>query len=659
MKYLPKLADKPLATSPEELGNSKQVDFVYVTGDAYVDHPSFGTAIISRLLEDCGFTVGIIPQPEYKTAYKDKSGKGVCVFSRPRLAFLVSSGNIDSMVAHYTASKKKRSNDYYSPEQKAGLRPDRAVIVYCNLIRQAYGDVPIIIGGLEASLRRFAHYDYWDNKVRRSILIDSTADILSYGMGEKSIPEIARLLDKGVPVRKIRSVKGTVVCTELDYTPTFPFTDTYTYDELKTDKEKYAKAFALQYKNMDAVDGKAIVEYYDKKKIVQNPPSPLLTRDEMDYIYSLPYTRTWHPMYDKVGGISAINEVEFSLTHNRGCFGGCAFCSIAFHQGRNVVSRSIESLEEEAKLLTTIKGFKGYIHDVGGPTANFRYGPCKQVREGKKGVCKNRRCLAPEPCKNLIVDHSEYIELLERLEKIPKVKKVFVRSGVRFDYAIYDKSDKFIKRLVTKHVSGQLKVAPEHICDKVLSYMGKPSVKVYEKFCNKYFDECKKANLEQYLVPYLMSSHPGSTIDEAVDLALYLKRKNIRPEQVQDFYPTPGTASTTMYYTGLDPFTLKHVYVPKEYEEKKIQRALLQATRPENRELVQKAIRMSNRKDAKNLLPRNPQISAYGVTNRQKGSKNNVSAKNSKTFAKQKRNNTLKSKPATRKTVKTTKKRNG
>ena len=478
-------------------------------------------------------------------------------------------------------------------------------------------------------------------------------------MGEKSIPEIARLLDKGVPVRKIRSVKGTVVCTELDYTPTFPITDTYTYDELKTDKEKYAKAFALQYKNMDAVDGKAIVEYYDKKKIVQNPPSPLLTRDEMDYIYSLPYTRTWHPMYDKVGGISAINEVEFSLTHNRGCFGGCAFCSIAFHQGRNVVSRSIESLEEEAKLLTTIKGFKGYIHDVGGPTANFRYGPCKQVREGKKGVCKNRRCLAPEPCKNLIVDHSEYIELLERLEKIPKVKKVFVRSGVRFDYAIYDKSDKFIKRLVTKHVSGQLKVAPEHICDKVLSYMGKPSVKVYEKFCNKYFDECKKANLEQYLVPYLMSSHPGSTIDEAVDLALYLKRKNIRPEQVQDFYPTPGTASTTMYYTGLDPFTLKHVYVPKEYEEKKIQRALLQATRPENRELVQKAIRMSNRKDAKNLLPRNPQISAYGVTNRQKGSKNNVSAKNSKTFAKQKRNNTLKSKPATRKTVKTTKKRNG
>lgn len=605
MKYSPRLAQRPLAVSPDELQGNKQVDFVYVTGDAYVDHPSFGVAIISRLLEDKGYTVGIIPQPEYKQAYKDKSGKGVCVFGKPRLGFLVSSGNIDSMVAHYTASKKRRSNDYYSPEQKAGLRPDRAVIVYCNLIRQAYGDVPIIIGGLEASLRRFAHYDYWDNKVRRSILVDSTADILSYGMGEKSIPEIARLLDKGVPVKKIRDVRGTTVCTELDYQPKYDFIDTYTYDELKTDKIKYAKAFALQYKNMDAVDGKAVVEYYDKKKIVQNPPSPLLTREEMDYIYSLPYTRTWHPVYDKVGGIAAINEVEFSITHNRGCFGGCAFCAIAFHQGRNVVSRSIESVEEEAKLLTTLPGFKGYIHDVGGPTANFRYGPCKQVREGKKGVCKNRRCLAPEPCKNLIVDHSEYIELLERLEKVPKVKKVFVRSGVRFDYAIYDKSDKFIKRLVTKHVSGQLKVAPEHICDKVLSHMGKPSVRVYERFCNKYFDECKKANLEQYLVPYLMSSHPGSTIDEAVDLALYLKRKNIRPEQVQDFYPTPGTASTTMYYTGLDPFTLKKVYVPRDYEEKKMQRALLQATRPENKELVQKAIRLSKRQDAKNLLPRN------------------------------------------------------
>ena len=599
------LAKKPLPVSPSELDDgAKQVDFVYVSGDAYVDHPSFGTAIIGRILEKCGFTVGIIPQPEYKTSYKDGSGKGVCVFGRPRLGFLVSSGNIDSMVNHYTAAKKRRSEDYYSPEKKAGLRPDRAVIVYCNRIREAYGDVPIIIGGVEASLRRLAHYDYWDDKVRRSVLVDSGADILSYGMGEKSIPEIARLLAKGVPVKKIRDVRGTVICTPLDYTPKYDYVDTFTYDELKTDKKKYAESFALQYKNTDPVEGKALVEFYDNKKVVQNPPQPLLTREEMDEVYALPFTRTWHPVYDKFGGISAIDEVEFSITHNRGCFGGCAFCAIAFHQGRNVVSRSKESVLEEAQLLTTLPGFKGYIHDVGGPTANFRYGPCKQVREGKKGVCKHRRCLAPEPCKNLIVDHREYVEILEEMSLIPKVKKVFVRSGVRFDYAIYDKSDEFMKRLVKHHVSGQLKVAPEHISDKVLSYMGKPPVKVYDRFCNKYFDLCKQFGLEQYLVPYLMSSHPGSTVNEAVDLALYLKKKNVRPEQVQDFYPTPGTAATTMYYTGIDPFTGKNVYVPRDYEEKRMQRALLQSTRPENRELVEKAIRLSGRSDAKCLLPR-------------------------------------------------------
>ncbi len=604
MKYV-NLAKKPLAVSPAELDEGHtQVDFVYVSGDAYVDHPSFGTAIIGRILEKNGFTIGIIPQPEYKTSYKDGSGKGVCVFGRPRLGFLVSSGNIDSMVCHYTASKKRRSEDYYSPEKKAGLRPDRAVIVYCNRIRQAYGDIPIIIGGVEASLRRFAHYDYWDNKVRRSVLIDSTADILSYGMGEKSIPEIARLLDKGVPIKKIRDVRGTVITAPSDYEPKFDYIDTYTYDELKADKEKYANAFAIQYKNMDPVDGKAIVEYYDNKKLIQNPPAPLLTREEMDEVYALPFTRTWHPMYDKVGGISAIDEVEFSITHNRGCFGGCAFCAIAFHQGRNVVSRSEESVIAEAELLTTLPRFKGYIHDVGGPTANFRYSPCKAVREGKKGVCKNRRCLAPEPCKNLIIDHTEYVRLLERLSNIPKVKKVFVRSGVRFDYAIYDKNDAFLKRLVTHHVSGQLKVAPEHISDKVLINMGKPPVRVYDKFCDKYFDLCKKAGKEQYLVPYLMSSHPGSTINEAIDLALYLKKKNIRPEQVQDFYPTPGTASTTMYYTGLDPFTMKKVYVPTEYNEKKMQRALLQSSRSENRDIVAKAIAISGRNDAKCLLPR-------------------------------------------------------
>ncbi len=597
------LGTKPLPMSREELPSGAVVDFVYVTGDAYVDHPSFGTAIISRILEDAGFSVGIIAQPDFKTAYKDVSGKGVCVFGKPRLGFLVSSGNIDSMVAHYTVSKKRRNEDYYSPGKKAGLRPDRAVIVYCNRIREAYGDVPIIIGGLEASLRRFAHYDYWDDKVRRSILIDSGADILSYGMGEKSIVEIARLLDKGVPVKKIRDVRGTCITAPLDYTPKFAFCDTFTYDELKSDKVKYAKAFALQYKNVDPVDGKAVVEYYDNKKLVQNPPQMLLTRQEMDHVYSLPYTRTWHPSYDKCGGIAAIDEVEFSITHNRGCFGGCAFCSIAFHQGRNVVSRSEESVLEEARLLTTLPGFKGYIHDVGGPTANFRYGPCKDVREGKRGVCKNRRCLAPEPCKNLIADHTEYVELLKKLRSIKGIKKVFIRSGVRFDYAVYDKDDTFLRELVTHHVSGQLKVAPEHISDKVLGVMGKPPVRVYEKFCDKYFNLCKKAGLEQYLVPYLMSSHPGSTLNEAVDLALYLKKKGVRPEQVQDFYPTPGTAATAMYYTELDPFTLKHVDVTKDYNEKRMQRALLQATRPENRELVERAIRLSSRRDAYTLLP--------------------------------------------------------
>lgn len=598
------LAKKPLPVSPEELPNGvTQVDFVYVSGDAYVDHPSFGTAIIGRILEKNGFTVGIIPQPDFKCDYDDKSRKGVCVFGRPRLGFLVSSGNIDSMVCHYTAAKKKRSEDYYSPEKKAGLRPDRAVIVYCNKIRRAYGDVPVIIGGVEASLRRFAHYDYWDDKVRRSVLIDSGADILSYGMGEKSIPEIAKLLDKGVPVKKIRDVRGTVVTAPLDFEPKYEYIETFSYDELKSDKKKYAESFKIQYQNTDPVDGKAIVEFYDNKKLIQNPPAPLLTREEMDEVYALPFTRTWHPIYDKVGGISAIDEVEFSITHNRGCFGGCAFCAIAFHQGRNVVSRSEESVIEEAKLLTTLPGFKGYIHDVGGPTANFRYGPCKAVREGKKGICKNRRCLAPEPCKNLIIDHTEYVHLLEKLSEIPKVKKVFVRSGVRFDYAIYDKNDAFLKRLVSHHVSGQLKVAPEHISNKVLSYMGKPPVNVYDRFCDKYFALCKKAGKEQYLVPYLMSSHPGSTLNEAIDLALYLKKKNVRPEQVQDFYPTPGTAATTMYYTGIDPFTGKNVYVPRDYNEKKMQRALLQSTRPENREIVAKAIRLSGRSDARCLLP--------------------------------------------------------
>ncbi len=597
-----RLAQKPLPMSPQELGDGISVpDFVYVTGDAYVDHPSFGAALISRLLESCGFSVGIIAQPEYKQSYRDGSGKGVCVFGRPRLGFLVSSGNVDSMVANYTAAKKKRSDDYYSPGKKAGLRPDRAVIVYCNRIREAYGDVPIIIGGLEASLRRFAHYDYWDDKVRRSILIDSRADIISYGMGERSIPEIARLLDKGVPIKKLRDIRGTVVCVKDDYIPKYDYIETYHYDRLKEDKKAYAEAFKLQYNNQDYVGGKAIVEFYDNCRVIQNPPPMPLSEKELDEVYALPFTRTWHPKYDEFGGISAIDEVEFSITHNRGCFGACAFCAIAYNQGRNVISRSAESVVAEAELLTKLPRFKGYIHDVGGPTANFRHGPCKAVRDGKKAVCTERRCLAPKPCKNLIADHTEYIDILRKVSAIPGVKKVFVRSGVRFDYAMADKSDLFIRELVSKHVSGQLKVAPEHISPNVLSHMGKPNAEIYNAFCKKYFETTKKCGLEQYLVPYLMSSHPGSTLSDAIDLALYLKKGGIRPEQVQDFYPTPGTASTTMYYSGYDPFSGKQVYVPRSYEEKQMQRALLQYNKKENRPLIEKAIRLSKRYDA--LLP--------------------------------------------------------
>ncbi len=604
MKEYPRIGEKPLAMSPEELPAGKVPDFVYVSGDAYVDHPGFGTAIIGRVLEDAGFSVGIIAQPDFHTRYEDGSGKGVCVFGRPRLGFLVSAGNMDSMVAHYTAAKKRRSEDYYSPEKKIGLRPDRAVIVYCQRIREAYGDVPIIIGGVEASMRRFAHYDYWDDKVRKSILVDSQADLISYGMGEKSIPEIARLLEKGVPIGKIRGVRGTAFLTELDYKPEYPFADTYKFEELQTDKEKFAKAFAVQYRNQDPMSGKAVVEYYGKRKLVQNPPAYLLTREEMDHVYALPYTRKWHPVYDKVGGIAALQEVAFSITHNRGCFGGCAFCSIAFHEGRNVVSRSIESVVEEARLLTTLPDFKGYIHDVGGPTANFRYGPCQAVRDGKKGVCTDRRCLAPEKCKNLICEENEYAELLERVAALPGVKKVFVRSGVRYDYTMYDPDDRFLRQLVSKHVSGQLRTAPEHISDTVLAVMGKPKIAVYEAFCEKYEALCRKAGLEQYAVPYLMSSHPGSTLDDAVDLALYLKKHHLDPDQVQDYYPTPGTEATAMYYTGLDPRTLAPIPVERDYMSKRMQRALLQPTRPENRELVQKAVRMSTRRDAASLLPR-------------------------------------------------------
>ena len=564
-------------------------DFVYVCGDAYVDHPSFGAAIISRVLENAGFRVAILAQPDYTSADAFKE------FGKPRLGFLVSAGNIDSMVAHYTAAKKKRSSDYYSAGGKAGKRPDRATIVYCNRVREAYGDIPIIIGGLEASLRRFAHYDYWSNTVRRSILIDSRADILTYGMGENILLRIASLLDKGVPVKKIRDVRGTVYLAKPEDKIHFPVAAEFDYNELKENKKKYAEAFGIQYKNQDAINGKAIVEYYDGKMLVQNPPMPPLEREELDKVYALPYMRTYHPIYEKDGGVPAIEEVRFSLTHNRGCFGACNFCALAFHQGRTVRSRSIESVVEEAKKITEMPDFKGYIHDVGGPTANFRYPACK--KQLKDGVCSSRKCLAPTPCKNLIADHSEYIKLIEAIESLPKVKKVFIRSGIRFDYLLADSDESFFKKLVRDNVSGQLKVAPEHCSSAVLRCMGKPEFTVYERFRKRYFELTKSIGKEQYLVPYLMSSHPGSTLEDALKLALCLKRDGYAPEQVQDYYPTPGTASTVMFYTGIDPLTMKSVYVATDYHEKQLQRALLQYNRPQNAPLVREALIKLGRED--------------------------------------------------------------
>ena len=564
-------------------------DFVYVTGDAYVDHPSFGVSIISRVLEDAGFRVAILSQPDYKSADAFRT------FGRPRLGFLVTAGNIDSMVAHYTVSKKKRTYDYYSPGGKMGLRPDRATIVYSNRIREAYGDIPIILGGLEASLRRFAHYDYWEDRVRRSLLVDSRADILTYGMGEKILVRIAQLLDRGVPIKKIRDVRGTVWLGKPEDTVHFPVAATFDYNELKTDKTAYAKAFGVQYKNQDSITGKAICETYDGKMLVQNPPMPPLEREELDAVYALPYTRTYHPSYKKDGGVPGIEEVRFSITHNRGCFGGCNFCALAFHQGRTVRSRSIESCVAEAEKITEMPDFKGYIHDVGGPTANFRAPACqKQLTDG---VCPGRKCLAPKPCPNLQVDHTEYIELLKAIESLPRVKKVFIRSGIRFDYLLLDKDNAFFAKLVKDHVSGQLKVAPEHCSSPVLRAMGKPDFSVYESFRDQYFDLCAACGKEQYLVPYLMSSHPGSTLADAVELALCLKRHHYAPEQVQDYYPTPGTASTVMYYTGINPLDGQKVYVATDYHEKQLQRALLQYNRPENAPMVREALQKAGRED--------------------------------------------------------------
>ncbi len=564
-------------------------DFVYVIGDAYVDHPSFGAAVICRVLEAAGFRVAVLSQPDWHSA------DPFTEFGRPRLGFLVSSGNIDSMVAHYTVAKKKRTYDYYTPGGSVGKRPDRAVIVYCNRIREAYGDVPIIIGGLEASLRRFAHYDYWDNTVRRSILVDSRADMLTYGMGENILVRVAKLLDKGVPIASIRDVRGTCYMCDPEDKIHYEVAGEFDFGELKNSRKKYAEAFGVQYRNQDAISGKAIIEHYGNKILVCNPPMPPLTTEELDKVYALPYTRQYHPSYEKDGGVPGLSEVKFSITHNRGCFGECNFCALTFHQGRAVRARSSESVIEEAKKLTQLPDFKGYIHDIGGPTANFRGPACE--KQLKYGTCPDRRCLAPKPCPNLKVDHSEYIRLIESVEALPGVKKVFIRSGIRFDYLLLDKSEAFFKKLVRDNVSGQLKVAPEHCSSNVLNCMGKPNFEVYGRFRKRYFELSKSCGKEQYIVPYLMSSHPGSTLSDAVELALMLKRDGCNPEQVQDFYPTPGTASTVMYYTGLDPLTMKPVYVTTDPHEKQLQRALLQFKKPENAKLVREALKKCGRED--------------------------------------------------------------
>ena len=561
-------------------------DFVYVIGDAYVDHPSFGHAIISRVLEAEGFKVGIISQPDWRS--KDDF---MCL-GKPRLGFLVSSGNIDSMVNHYTAAKKRRSSDAYTPGGEGGKRPDRCVIVYCNRIREAYGDVPIIIGGVEASLRRFAHYDYWDDRVRRSVLIDSRADILTYGMGERQIPEIAHLLDSGVRVKDIKSVDGSVFCIHEDEIPEdaviLP-----SFEEVRDEKSKYADSVRIQYEQTDAVRGKPMVQKHQDRYILQTKPCMPLSTRELDRVYSLPYERTYHPSYKE--GVPAIEEVKFSLASSRGCYGSCNFCALAFHQGRVVTSRSHASLLEEAKKFVHDPDFKGYIHDVGGPTANFRHPSCQKQLE--HGVCQNRQCLFPKPCPNLTVDHSDYVSLLRKLRALPGVKKVFVRSGIRFDYLMADPDDTFIRELCQYHISGQLRVAPEHVADPVLCRMGKPENAVYEKFVRRYARVNGQVDKKQYLVPYLMSSHPGSGLAEAVTLAEYLRDLGYMPEQVQDFYPTPSTPSTCMYYTGVDPATMEPVYVPTNPHEKAMQRALMQYRNPHNYDLVKEALIKAGRTD--------------------------------------------------------------
>lgn len=611
----------------------EEVDFAFVIGDAYVDHPSFGHAIISRVLEANGYKVGIISQPDWR----DKNS--INTFGRPRLGFLVMSGNMDSMVNHYSVSKKRRATDAFTPGGLMGKRPDYATVVYSNLIRQTYKDVPIIIGGIEASLRRLGHYDYWSNKVKRSILMDSGADLISYGMGERSIVEIADALNAGINVKDITFIEGTVYKTQT-LENIYDYIKLPSFAEIKASKETYARSFYIQYCNTDPFVAKKLVEEYnDGIYVVQNTPTKPLSQPEMDRVYALNYMRNYHPSYEEAGGVPAISEVKFSLVSNRGCFGGCSFCALTFNQGRIIQTRSHESIINEAKQIIWDKDFKGYIHDVGGPTANFRHTSCN--KQLTKGVCPNKQCLFPKPCKNLIVDHSDYLKLLRKLRELPKVKKVFIRSGIRFDYLMCDSDDTFMREMVEHHISGQLKVAPEHISDNVLQMMGKPENAVYEKFINKYKKLNEKMGKKQFVVPYLMSSHPGSKLEDAIALAEYLRDLGYMPEQVQDFYPTPSTISTCMYYTGLDPRTMKPVYVPINPHEKAMQRALIQYRNPKNYDLVHEALVKAGRTDLigfdKNCLirPRKNYGSSYekygnsSKTNVSIDNKNNKNNKNS------------------------------
>ena len=632
----------PVSKSDMKKRGWTQCDFIYICGDAYVDHPSFGHAIITRLLEAFGYKVGIIAQPDWKNK------ESITILGEPRLAFLVSAGNMDSMVNHYTVNKKRRHQDAFSPGGVMGKRPDYATIVYCNLIRQVYKKTPVFIGGIEASLRRMAHYDYWSDKVKRSILIDSGADIISYGMGEHSIIEIADALNAGIDIHDITFIKGTVYKTKtLDNLENY--IELPSYDDIVNSKEMYAKSFYTQYKNTDPFTARILVEKVKEKMyVVQNPPAMPLTEVEMDDIYSLPYMRNYHPMYEKDGGIPALSEIKFSITSNRGCFGGCSFCALTFHQGRIIQVRSHKSIIDEAVQMTKDADFKGYIHDVGGPTANFRHTSCdKQLT---KGVCMNRQCLFPKPCPNLKVDHSDYIKLLRELRALPGVKKVFIRSGIRFDYCMCDSDDTFINELCKYHISGQLRVAPEHISDNVLNKMGKPSNDVYEGFLKRYQRINKKTGKEQFVVPYLMSSHPGSTMKEAIELAEYIRDLGYMPEQVQDFYPTPSTLSTCMYYTGLDPATMDKVYTPVSHHEKAMQRALIQYRNPENYELVKEALIKNGRTDLigfgpKCLIPPrniNTHNGRYVKMSQKKQSQvkqhaQHNNAKNNKTVSKKKR----------------------